>query len=299
MNTITQFNPRRILCPVDFSDLSTLALKYAGAGARVFNAELTVLHVIQFELPPYFTRAQLGQLKQQLKAAKASALPHLNAYVRRSLGALASRLRIVHLVVEQPPATGIIQAIETGKYDLVVIGTHGRSGVQRFLLGSVTETVVRNSPVPVFVVRQKGHDFIDVQDPVAAPKLNKILCPVNDAVTAKSSVAVAGVLAKQFGAELTVLYIVEPGMQQTVEDAKRALCSWVPHEVSMQCALQPRIKRGHAAEQIVQVAAENKQDLIVLGAPARYRFSTRLFGETTELVLRHAPVPVLILPLPK
>ncbi|MCX7723523.1 MAG: universal stress protein [Verrucomicrobiae bacterium] len=61
--------------------------------------------------------------------------------------------------------------------------------------------------------------------------------------------------------------------------------------------MQPRVKRGHAAEQIVQYAAQTTQDMIVLAAPARNRLSTRLFGETTELVLRRAPVPVLVLPV--
>ncbi len=299
MNTQTRFNPGRILCPVDFSELSTLALKYAGAGARVFDAELTVLHVMQIELPPYFTRSQLSRFKRQMKAARAAAQKHLANHVRHALGPLVDALKIRQSVIERPPAAGILETVETGGHDIVVMGTHGRSGVQRFLLGSGTETVVRNSPVPVFVVRQKEHDFIDVRNPEAAPRLKKILCPVNDRATAQSSLAAAGALAQRFGAELTVLYIVEPEAPQAVPEARRALCSWVPQDVATQCALQPQVKRGRAAEQTVRFAAETGQDLIVLGAPARRRLSTRLFGETTELVLRNAPVPVLVLPLAK
>jgi nucleotide-binding universal stress UspA family protein len=278
--------------------LSTLALKYAAAGARIFGAELTVLHVMHFDLPPYFTRTQTGQLKRQLKAAKADAQKHLTNHVRRVLGASGDKLKVRYVVIERPAAVGILETIETGKHDLVVMGTHGRSAVQRFLLGSVTEAVVRNSSAPVFVVRHKEHDFVDVHNPEAVPVLKNIMCPVNEASTAQSSLAVAGALAQRFEATLTVLYIIEPDVSQTVPEARRTVCSWVPQAVALQCAVQPRIKRGHAAEQIVRFAAETKQDLIVLGAPGRHRFSMPLFGETTELVLRNAPVPVLVLPLP-
>jgi len=298
MKTEKSFNPRRILCPVDLSDLSTLALKYAAVGARAFEAELTVLHAIHFELPPYFTRAQSDQFMRQLKEARRAARSHLAARVGRTLGDAARRIAVRYAVVERQPADAILEAVEKGGQELVVMGTHGRTAASRFLLGSVTENVVRHAQIPVFVVRQKQHEFIDPNHPEALPKLERILCPVNYTDAARSSLAQAASLAQRFNATLTVLHTVEPGERQSVARATSELCSWIPKTVATQCAIQPLVRRGHAAEQIIKFVRDAKQDLIVLGAQPRRRLPSVFFGETTDLVLRHAPVPVLISPGP-
>jgi len=298
MKTTTAFNPRRILCPMDLSDLSTLALKYAAVGARAFQAELTILYAIHFDLPPYFTRAQSGHFTRQLKEAQRVARAHLVAHVSRTLGRGFREIPIRYLVLERHPADAILETVEKGRHDLVVMGTHGRTAASRFLLGSVTENFVRQAQTPVFVVRQKEHAFIDVNNPATLPKLERILCPVNSTEMARSCLAQAAALAERFSAALTVLHIVEPDDRQGVSKATERLCSWIPKTVAAQCAVQPLVRRGHAAEQIVEFASDEKQDLIVLGAPARRRLTSVLFGETTELVLRHAPVPVLVLSQP-
>lgn len=291
------FNPRRILCPVDFGELSMLALKYAAAGARTFGAELVVLHVVQPDVPPYFTRAQIDILRRQWRSAEARILAYLKTYLRRGLGPGLKDLQVRPVVKESSPAAGIVDAIRDEKPDLVVMGTHGRSGVKRFLLGSVTETVIRNAQTPVFVVRQKEHDFVDPGDPASVPLLRKLLCPVNSAGTADAGLAVAAALARRFDATLTVLNVIEPGGSKTVAEAKRTMCAWITPGIRAQCAILPQVKRGEAAQEIIRFAAETAQDLIVLPAPARHRLNTQLFGSTTEVVLRNAPTPVLIVPI--
>jgi hypothetical protein len=80
------FQPRRILCPVDFSPLSSLALKYAAVGAREYGAELTVLHAQTFEPPPYFVHSEMSLLNRELAAAKAWAGNHLAVHGKEILG---------------------------------------------------------------------------------------------------------------------------------------------------------------------------------------------------------------------
>lgn len=296
MKTETSFPPRRILCPVDLSELSSLALKYAAAGARAFDAELTVLHALHLELPPYFTQAQAEQFRRQQQAARKAARSHLVAHVKRILGAGARDIPFRAQVVEAAPAQAILEAVEKGGHDLLVMGTHGRTAAKRFFLGSVTESVVRHARVPVFVVRQKQHDFLDPQSPAARPRLKKILCPVNRTEAARACLEKAAVLANRFQAVLTAFWVVEGDKAKTLEQARNELCAWIPRSLSSQCSLEPQLRRGRAAEQIVDFAAKTEQDLIVLAAPARQRLRSWLFGETTELVLRHAPCPVLVVP---
>lgn len=296
MKTEASFPPHRILCPVDLSELSSLALKYAAAGARAFDAELTVLHAIQLELPAYFTQAEAEQFRRQQQAARKAARSHLAAHAKRILGATGRDLPTRFQVVEASPARAILEAVEKAGHDLVVMGTHGRTAAKRFFLGSVTESVVRHATVPVFVVRQKQHDFLDPHSPALLPRLKKILCPVNRTDAARACLEKAAVLANRFQAHLTVLRVIEGDKTTRLDQARSELCAWIPKNVSSQCSFEPQLRRGRAAEQIVDFAAKAEQDLIVLGAPARARLGSWLFGETTELVLRHAPCPVLVVP---
>jgi nucleotide-binding universal stress UspA family protein len=139
------FPPRRILCPVDFGDASAAALRAAGVMAQQFGAELTVVHAESFDAPPYFTSEQIAQLE----ADRAAARLHAQDYLMRFAGIAAAPLRAV--VVEGPASAAILA--EAPACDLVVMGTHGRRGASRWWLGSVAERVVRDSPVPVLVIR--------------------------------------------------------------------------------------------------------------------------------------------------
>lgn len=296
MNTNEAFAPRRILCPVDFSEHSALALKYAAVGARAFGAELTVLQALDFELPPYFTASQTPQLKKEARGAKAAARKYLVAHVRRTLAPVAKDLASRIVVVEGHPTDAILETAERSGADLIVMGTHGRGGPRRLLLGSVTENVVRHARVPVFVVRQKQHEFIDPDTPDALPKLRRILCPVTPAPASRASLQIAATLAANFGAELTALYSVEPGGRGGVGGAKDELCAWLPRATGARCEVRPIVRRGRAAEQIVAFAAETQQDLIVLAAHPKPERHGLFYGTTTERVLRTATIPVLVTP---
>jgi nucleotide-binding universal stress UspA family protein len=290
------FHPSRILCPVDFSDLSNLALKYAAAGARAFGCTLVVFHAQRFELPVYFTRSQIAGLTRQHRAEQEKAKELLRRHVRRILGSQASQLPLKFDLADAHPVDAVLSAAKRHRADLIVMGSHGRGGAKRLWLGSVAENVIRQADVPVFVARQKQHEFIDTTDARTTAQLATILCPVNFTDAARAGLEHATSLAHQFNARLVTACIVEPDEARGVAEVRQQLASWLSGGGHRQCEVQALARRGQAAEQIVSLAGKVKADLVVLGAQPRSLLQTWLWGDTTEFVLRHAPAPVLVVP---
>jgi nucleotide-binding universal stress UspA family protein len=264
------FSPSRLLCPIDFSDLADLALKYAAAGAQAFKASVTVFHSQRFELPPYFTRGQIDDLTRQHRAEQAKAREFLKLHVRRVLGDQASALQL--------------------KFDLA--DAHPVDGVW---LGSVTENVVRQARVPVFVARQKQHEFVNLAEPQSTPSLRTILCPVNSSPVARLSLESAASLARKFNARLLVACILEPGDARGPAEARQEL-SHLLQDLTVQCEVNAVTSKGLAGERIVSLAEEKNADLIVVGAQNSHPSRPWHWGDTTEFVLRRAPAPVLVVP---
>jgi nucleotide-binding universal stress UspA family protein len=143
---------RQILCPVDFSNLSAHALRYASMLARCENARLVVAYAESFSPPSYFTEGQLGELERQTRDAFRGADSALRRFVDAELDAEAASATEVR-IVEAMPVDGIVRLTRDIKADLIVMGTHGRRGMNRLMLGSVAERLLRESEVPVLTVR--------------------------------------------------------------------------------------------------------------------------------------------------
>ena len=116
-------------------------------------------------------------------------------------------------------------------------------------------------------------------------------------MTAGLSLRYAVSLAERFNADLTVLNIYEGDESMDSSKMEEALCSWIAGSAQAHCELKPIVRRGNAAEQIVKYANEEKSDLIVLSARHHSFQGGTFFGRTTELVVRHAPLPVLTVPI--
>jgi nucleotide-binding universal stress UspA family protein len=144
---------KHIVCPVDFSEVSARALSYAAELSGCLNADLTVMYSDTFSPPPYFTESKLDELKQQFEDAFSGVGQELRRFVGRVLPSVPGKLAI--RVVEALPADGIQKVAREVGADLIVMGSHGRSGIRRLLLGSVTERILRESEVPVLVVKEK------------------------------------------------------------------------------------------------------------------------------------------------
>jgi len=156
------FKLRRILVPVDFSDCSKKALQYAVPFARQFEATLVLLHVVQPYLPvPEMGTVDVALMETQMRAGGIKGL----AAMKESLAGevpVETELRVGNPQIE------ITRAVRDLGADLIILSTHGRSGLAHIFMGSVAERVVRHSPCPVLVVREREHEFVEPRAASAA-----------------------------------------------------------------------------------------------------------------------------------
>jgi nucleotide-binding universal stress UspA family protein len=280
------FQPKLILCPTDFSEPATLALHYGKHLADCFNARLLVLYADLFSPPPYFTSGQLENLAKTIQHSKGAAHEYLSRYVRDHIG---HSEEVEMTVVENQTVPAILLTAEGKKAGMIVMGTHGRSGFNRLMLGSATERVLHETDCPVLTVRERT----GVEKP-SRVSVQHVLCPINYTEVASKALEHAVPIAKCFGAELLVLHVTESQSTDVAEkDEHGRLCAWIPDDIRSRCSLKEMVRQGDAAEQIIQVASSEGCDIIVLGAQHKRFHDTTVIGTTTLRVTRHAPCPVL------
>lgn len=192
------------------------------------------------------------------------------------------------------------------KADLLVVGSHGRSGLQRLLLGSITETVLRSSEIPTLVVPPSA-DHVGFGR--AAP-FKRIVCPVDFSESALDALGVAMLLAEEGDADLTILHVIDMP-PEVVEAATfseaplaeirakvgascaRRLAALVPASVRTYCTVDTMVVDGRPSSEILRVADERHADLIVMGVHGRGALDLMLFGSKTNAVIRSGARPVL------
>lgn len=148
------FGVKRIIVPTDFSEGSKKAFPYATALARKFGATITLVYVVPTHLA--LSLSQLGEVLEEKRVTE-QAREELPRFREAELD---PHLQVSTMVLTGGPTYGICQTAESEAADLIVMSTHGHTGFQRFMLGSVTEHVLRHAPCPVLVVREKEHEFL-------------------------------------------------------------------------------------------------------------------------------------------
>lgn len=295
---MSRFHPTRILCPTDMSDLSRIAVRCALAWAKRFGARAFVLAARELALPPrYFTAEQIATLTRQAEQAEDQVRADLEKWVQ----GIGVRDTPVEAVVGPGPADrAILRAIEVVQPDLVVMGTHGRSGYNRFLMGSTTEKVVRAIGVPLLTVREGCRHLVTGAGEGTHLDIRRILCAADDPKAPGANLATVAQLARAFGAEVTVLHTLEVpawlgSVSPTVrEDAARQLSGLVATHAADR-SVDVVVTEGPAYQRILEQAAREETDLIVVGG-RRPGGDLPVFGATAIRVMRHAPCPVLALP---
>lgn len=276
---------KRLLCPVDFSQYSAVALKIAGGLARTFGAEVTVLHAQRLEAPVYFTTAQLKLLKTELRRSSRAARAYVSDFAGQNL---PENIQRSITIVTEDPVTAVLRGAQDFHADLIVMGTHGRTGLTKVRLGSVMESVLRQARVPVLTVGP------GVKPTASLGLVRRILCPVDYSSLAKLAFDYATAFAETTGAELIVTHIVEAAEKhQPLDEARRALCDWVAPAVRERCSVKEVVRQGDRTEQILAEAKSSGADLLIVGARPHATIGEMLFGSTTESVIRLAPCPVL------
>ena len=288
----------RVVCPVDFSDTSRHALDQAAAIARWYEAGLTVVYVFvslpTLDLPPLVLddKDREGLMVQ----------------LRRFVAGVPSDVRL-ELRVEQAEYVHdeILRQIAAEDADLLVLGTHGRSGFHRLFLGSVTEKTIRRAPCPTLVVPPRA----PVVSPDARIQFRRILCPVDFSNSSLGALEYAISLAEETDARLTLLHVIDlpPELRENAlvadldvnrirasaeAEARRRLRRLIPEPVRTCCTVQTAVVEGGPYRQVLRQAEADGSDLIVIGVHGRGAVDLLLFGSTTHHVVRSAHCPVLI-----
>lgn len=151
-----RLNIRRILVPVDFSEPSRKALRYARPFAEQFGARLTLLHVME----PIIYPPELGYVSFAPQEAEDQRLVDLQAKLKQLAGELGATVPVQSVVRVGRAWKEIVDAARAQETDLIIVATHGYTGLQHALMGSVAEKVVRHAPCPALVVRTQERDFV-------------------------------------------------------------------------------------------------------------------------------------------
>lgn len=293
---------KRILCPVDLSDSSLVPLAYATALAKWYQARLTALHVVP-AFDPVLVRS--GSLADAVQIVHPIPREEVLAELRRVLAAAGGGELDSTLAAEAGEVvTTIVDQAVAMPADLVVMGTHGRSGFDRLLLGSVTEKVLRKAPCPILTVPPHA--------PATAPAavaFKQILCPMDFSPSALQAFGFALDLARQANGVVTVLHVIEwlvegePRVyahfnvaeyrRHLLKDGHERVRALVAAEAPPPRAVKEVVMTGRAYREILQVADAQGIDLIVMGAQGRGGVGLTLFGSTTQQVVRAAACPVL------
>ena len=148
---------KKILCPVDFSDCSEHAMRYAMAFAEAYGSQLELLHVVEMPFLPSYSTAGIPEIHFPLDEIKKQSRERLDKLVEECGN---ERYKISGNVVVGAPFLEVVKVAKEGEFDLIVIGTHGRSGLKQMLIGSVAEKIVRKAPCPVLTVKHPEHEFV-------------------------------------------------------------------------------------------------------------------------------------------
>ena len=293
----------RILCPVDKSDFSVRALQYAVALQQSNRAELTVLTVRPREIPPalwteYPVAPPINPMDPEVEEAE------LRGFIHRAVGAALAKVSVREGFVSQE----ILLAARETPADLIVMGTHGASGFERWLLGSVAENVLRHAACPALTVPPSA---AEPPDAPAAP-FKTILCAIDFSRDSQRALVVAQDLARAGGGRLVVVHALEhlagesPALaahfnvaefRRTLErDARQRLEELLPLAARAECNTSVILAEGKASREVLRAATAHEADLIVLGVHGRNALDLALFGSTTRHVLHRATVPVLTVP---
>ena len=287
---------KNILCPVDRSPSSLEAFTYAIALARWQRARLNLLEVIEAALPPGGSRVA------EDNSVPTDTLTALERDLRRVLTARrASDVRVKIFMRRGKVVQEILAQAQASRADLVVIGSHGRGGVQRLVLGSVAEKVLRLATCPVLTIRSGATVARRSRSPFGT-----ILCATDFSAAANRGVAYAKRLAKEANAKLVVMHAIEWPFEEAVtsgavaelrksieSSARDKLARLLPRSSSDGSGAQAVLTLGKASAAIIKVARARSVDLIVMGVSGRGATDVALLGSTTHQVIREGTRPVL------
>lgn len=285
MNDIApaQVSFREILVATDLSDASTTALAYAKAIAKRYASHIVLVHIGQ--PPRHIAIPQGGWVDDPIIHRS-----------EKEIEALEAKLRVEGYATEAINAFGSIERevkslAKAHDADLVVLGTHGKRGIERLLFGSEAEALIRDCDRPVFTV-----------GPAAAPPQNgawlpnEIICVAAPGAGSAKAAAYGYQLARENGARFTLFYAEDPGSAPDPgrwQEFEAAFDKALPGGEAHRCPIQGYFSNESPAAHIVEAAKKRQADLIVLGTKHAIPGSTHFRWGVLPDILLHAHCPVL------
>jgi nucleotide-binding universal stress UspA family protein len=296
---------RRILCPVDLSEISEQALRHAARIARHYDARLIVQHT----LPALGEGKTVRRGESVAVETLPAKLQSKDIEVRDLIGrAGADHGHLSVMVNDGDPGERILETIATQAVDLMVIGTQGRSGLKRLVQGSLTERVIHQARCPSLVISRHSAQAASREkfDPL---KLKTILVPADLSENSIRLVIYALRWAGEPASRVILLHSVETAppalgklsdllpeygadIEQRLREASGKMRALVPFPERLPCRIEFEVRDGNPQEQILKVAKEARADLIVMGARVLAN-PAAVWGSTIAGVLRRGRNPVL------
>ncbi len=293
----TEIKLRNILYLTDFSGPSEEALSFAITLGRGYGAKVHALHIL---LPtPYpYAYAAPGLTAAALEAEEENAQAEMQK-VESQLAGLEHETNLERGINVWP---GVEQAIRDGAIDLIVVGTHGRTGAHKLMLGSVAEEIFRRSPVPVLTIgpcaRSGAHK---------GGRFRRVLFATDLTAESLAGAPYAVSLAQENQTCLLLLMVMPKPEHPDADDKKRlAVCAAeamqrlyeiVPHGATSEFSSEAVVEYGEPAERILEISKQREVDLVVLGVRKAKHIAaaTHLDNAIAHRVVAHAPCPVLTL----
>ena len=284
-----------ILCPVDFSEFSVLAFAYASSLAHHFHAKLYAQYVVELGHYP-----------------SADFTPNADVYdkffdtmLRQNEGRLRAFVQC-HRKYEPDPecitskgmaADCILSLANERSVNLIVMGTHGRRGFERMMLGSVTEKVLRIAQCPVLAVPKLSPEFAASATSGDEIKLRQVIVCTDFSESSKEALDHGISVAEEYDANLILLHVLEdvstPGCAVDTADAYKQLDELIPERTRLSSKITTAVRIGRAYREIGKFAHDCHADLVIMAVRGRDSLDDAIFGSTTYRVIQAGTCPVL------
>jgi len=274
----------RILLPLDGSALGEAILPQIEPILGREDSEIILLHVAQLQKAAVGPRLSTPAFPDPVSDAQGYLARIENRFSRNGT-------RTRSIVDVGSPAAVILDVAEREEVTLIAMATHGRTGLARWVFGSVSEKVLRASRVPLLLLRsfQEGGSPAP-SEPLA---LDRVLVPI-----ANFHLRILGYVrefAIHFGSKITLMHVIEPGEESTVQDQARAEIHHVQQDLETAgIPTETRERRGDPAMEILECARDERASIIAMTTHGRTGPSRWAVGSVTEKVLRSATVPMLV-----
>ncbi|MFA9418435.1 universal stress protein [Natrinema sp. HArc-T2] len=283
-----------MLVPTDGSAGAEATIGHAIELAQTYGAAVHALYVVDTGAEP---TGIAGADREELYAP--SERRGREATIRITDRAEDADLAAAREVREGTPHQEILAYTDEHDVDLIVMGTHGRTGVDRARLGSTTERVLMLADVPVLSVR-----LGDDRDTVTAEPYEQVVIPTDGSDTAERAAETALDIAEKYDADVHVVYVVD-STPYDLEDAPRSIIGSLKEggrkatetiatmARDRDCSVTTAVRRGESTDELLEAASAVDADLVAMGTRGRTVGTGRLLGSTTARVVRRSPIPVL------